>query len=156
MNGDKKIDAILSAIPWRCFHCDFITTDPAEAESHFGERDDAEEFNPICKWWDRMGDDERIATLQSYIKDIRAEQEENYRLRRQIEGLEYQVDAPPPWKGYRVFRECTSINEIFCLYDSMEGRALAAEEQIKKLRMEMEGVTPQDIAETMPPNPNFS
>lgn len=133
MTEDKKMDAILSAIPWRCFHCNFITNDPVEAEAHFGERDDAEEFKPICKWWDRMGDDERIAALQSHIKDLAAEQEENHRLRRQIEGLEYQVDSLPAWKGYKVFSQCTSANDIFCLYDSMEGRALAAEEKVKNL-----------------------
>lgn len=54
MSDDKKMDAILAAIPWRCFHCDFITNDPAEAQAHFGDQDDASEFVPICKWWSGM------------------------------------------------------------------------------------------------------
>jgi hypothetical protein len=135
-------DQILQSIPWRCFHCDFITSDPAEAEAHFGERDDAEEFKPICKWWDRMGEDERLFALQTTIHDLTAEQEENYRLRKQIEGLEYQVDANRSltWRGYRPFRECHSINDIFCVYDSMEGRALAGEANAKHLARALETV----------------
>lgn len=28
------------AVPWRCFHCDFITSDHDEAAQHFGRFDD--------------------------------------------------------------------------------------------------------------------
>jgi hypothetical protein len=66
---------------WRCFHCDFFTTSREEAEAHFGERDDAEEFKPICKWWANMDDGERRETLQDAIREWRAEQEENSKLR---------------------------------------------------------------------------
>lgn len=135
MSDDAKIDAILAATPWRCFHCDFITNSPLEAEAHFGERDDAEEFKPICKWWSRMDDHERLQTLQSYIKDLAAERNENHSKRIAIEGLEYQVELlyNKDFSGYKPFREAkvTSVYEAFCLYDSMEGRALAAEERLK-------------------------
>lgn len=134
MSDEKKMDSILSAIPWRCFHCDFITNDPAEAQAHFGERDDAEEFKPICKWWAGMDDDERKYVFQSLQRDIAAEQDENSSLRTKIEGLEYQVDSQEgAIKSYKPFRECHSIYEVFCLYDSMEGRALAAEEKLALL-----------------------
>lgn len=66
---------------WRCFHCDFFTLDEKEATAHFGERDDAEEFKPLCKWWQRMDEGERAEALQDAIKTLTAEQDENSNLR---------------------------------------------------------------------------
>jgi hypothetical protein len=131
MTENDKSDAILQAMPWRCFHCDFITTDREEAEAHFGDRDDPTEFKPICKWWASMSDDERIATLQDIIKQLNAEQRENMSQRTAIEGLTYQVDGlVNSIKSYAPFRECSTIYQVFCVYDSMEGRALAAEAKL--------------------------
>ena len=128
MNTDK----ILEAIPWRCFHCDFITTDYSEALAHFGDRDDAEEFKPLCNWWTNMPESERVETLQDALKQLNAERDENERLRVKVEGLEYQVDSQESViRSYKPFRNCRSIHDVFCLYDSMEGRALAAEEANK-------------------------
>lgn len=130
MSDETKIDAILSAIPWRCFHCDFITSDPVEAQAHFGDRDDGEEFKPICKWWDRMEAGERISVLQEALRDLEAERRQVNRQRVAIEGLTYQVDGmESSIKSYKPFRGCRTIYDVFCVYDSMEGRALAAEEQ---------------------------
>jgi hypothetical protein len=64
---------------WRCFHCDFATRDAAEAEAHFGERDDAEEFKPICKWWASLDAGEKIDTLQTCLQDLNYERMENYK-----------------------------------------------------------------------------
>jgi hypothetical protein len=65
---------------WTCFHCEFQTADRAEAEAHFGDRDDDTEFTPICKWWATMSAGERIDNFQSVLRDIKAEQEECGRL----------------------------------------------------------------------------
>lgn len=62
---------------WVCFHCDFSTSDASEAAAHFGDRDDAEEFTPLCKWWMRMDEGERAETLQDTIQQLNAEREEN-------------------------------------------------------------------------------
>lgn len=127
---EKKLDAIIEAIPWRCFHCDFITSDRTEAQAHFGERDDAEEFKPICKWWANMDDQERKELFQDMVilQDISAE--ENQKLREEIEDLEGMVGTQESQiRSYKPFKDCCSIHDIFCLYDSMEGRALAAEER---------------------------
>jgi len=127
---EKKLDAIIEAIPWRCFHCDFITSDRTEAQAHFGERDDAEEFKPICKWWANMDDQERKELFQDMVilQDISAE--ENQKLREEIEDLEGMVGTQESQiRSYKPFKDCRSIHDIFCLYDSMEGRALAAEER---------------------------
>ena len=129
-----KEDMILAALPWRCFQCDFITFDPEEAAAHFGDRDDGEEFKPICKWWDRLEDDrERIKTLQDTIRSLNKGAADNMRLLTKIEGLEYQVDSiVNTIQSYKPFRQCRSIYDVFCLFDSMEGRALAAEEQVRR------------------------
>jgi hypothetical protein len=47
--------------------------------------------------------------------------------------LEYQTEGQiHAINSYKPFREakCRSIYDIFCLYDSMEGRALAAESRL--------------------------
>ena len=130
MNEQKKMDAILEATPWRCFHCDFITSDRAEAQAHFGDRDDGEEFKPICKWWDRMDDEERKEAFQDAMRDLNEGAQENMNLREQVEDLEGQIGTQESQiRSYKPFKDCRSIHDIFCLYDSMEGRALAAEER---------------------------
>ncbi len=133
-NEEKMLNAILQSTPWRCFHCDFITNDQEEAAAHFGDRDDAEEFKPLCRWWLQMDDAERGAVLQDTIKQLNAEQRENMQHRTAIEGLEYQVGAASgAIASYKPFRGCTSMYEVFCIFDSMEGRALAAEEKLREL-----------------------
>jgi len=130
MSEQKKMDAILEATPWRCFHCDFITSDHAEAQAHFGDRDDGEEFKPICKWWDRMDDEERKEAFQDAMRDLNEGAQENMNLREQVEDLEGQIGTQESQiRSYKPFKDCRSIHDIFCLYDSMEGRALAAEER---------------------------
>lgn len=124
MSEDKR--------PWICFHCGFETTDETEAQAHFGERDDAEEFTPTCQWWKRIPDGERAQAYQQLLQELEGERRRNHALQTSNEGLEYQVN---PQQGaiqsYKPFRQCRSINEVFFVYDSMEGRALAAEEQVK-------------------------
>jgi hypothetical protein len=123
-------DQILLALPWRCFYCDFVTADHAEAQAHFGDRDDAEEFKPICKWWTSMGVDERLAAFQLTIIELEEARREVDRQRTAIEGLQYQANSiPQQIKSYAPFRGCNSIFDVFCVYDSMEGRAIAAEEK---------------------------
>ncbi|HEV7674468.1 MAG TPA: hypothetical protein VGQ12_08055 [Candidatus Angelobacter sp.] len=135
--SEQKMDAILNATPWRCFHCDFITSDRAEAEAHFGDRDDGEEFKPICKWWANMSPDERLVQFQQALKDLEEERRQNDSHRVAIEGLTYQVDGiPMQIKSYAPFRGCNSIYDVFCVYDSMEGRAITAEGKVAAIKLE--------------------
>ncbi len=130
----KKMNAILSATPWRCFHCDFITNNEEEARAHFGDRDDASEFVPICKWWASMPDDERKHVFQELQRDLSREQDENGDLRQQIESLEDRLNsAENSIRQYKPFKNCNSSWDVFCKYDSMEGRALAAEKRERVL-----------------------
>jgi hypothetical protein len=72
---------------WRCFYCEFATDNPVEAEAHFGDRDDAGEFKPICKWWARMDDSERRETLQDLSKQVRELQEREEQQTVQMAGI---------------------------------------------------------------------
>ncbi len=131
----KQADEILAALPWRCFHCDFVTSDPGEASAHFGDRDDGEELKPICKWWANMDDHERLEALQDTISELNHGADENMRLLTKVEGLEYQVNSQEiAIRSYKppCCARCHSIYEVFCLFDNMEGRALAAEEKLKR------------------------
>jgi len=112
---------------WNCFHCGFATDDPREAASHFGDRDDEE---PMCLHWSRLSTEERLGQFQSLQQELDAERDENAQLRTKIEGLEYRVEGIESQVASR-FKGCRSINDAFHLYDSMEGRALAAEERLK-------------------------
>lgn len=125
-----------AAESWRCFHCGFSTSDVREAEAHFGDRDDEE---PLCKTIARWGDDETARQLQDTIQQLNAERAETARQRVQIEGLEYRVEGQrAEIQSFAPFRKCEGINDIFNLYDSMEGRALAAEERAAALEAALE------------------
>jgi uncharacterized coiled-coil protein SlyX len=116
---------------WRCFHCGFETADRAEAEVHFGARDDAEEFKPFCRWWASMSPEERGEALQDTIKELNSERDENAVLRSKIDGLEYRIHGiVSEIKSFKPFRDCESIHQVFHVYDSMEGRMLVAEEKL--------------------------
>lgn len=111
---------------WRCFHCGFETADIAEAQAHFGDRDDAEEFTPFCTWWAKLSEEDRAKHAQDLQQQFTAEQEENGRLLARSERLQERVDNFESEIGGR-FKGCRSINDVWNEWHSMEGRALAAE-----------------------------
>jgi hypothetical protein len=132
--GKDQASAVLAALPWRCFHCDFITNDRVEAAAHFGDSDDAGEVTPLCKWWSNMDDQERKEQFQSLIQELNYERRRCESLQSSNEGLEYQVQSQESViKSYKAFRNCRSINDVFNLYDTMEGRALTAEEKLRQI-----------------------
>lgn len=125
-----KMDPPIPEGGWTCFHCDFNTSDPKEARSHFGDRDDEE---PLCCTWKVLNADGKANEFQAVVGELDAERDENALLRTRIEGLEYQVEGQrADIQSFKPFRECTTIQGIFQVYDSMEGRALAAEERLKQ------------------------
>jgi hypothetical protein len=78
--------------PWICFHCEFETTDPAVAAAHFGDRDDAEEFKPICKWWARLSEDERVETLQNTVQQLNESQSDYTSLSEELKRVKLERD----------------------------------------------------------------
>lgn len=131
-----KISVIAQPTIWLCFHCGFETSDHTEAAAHFGDCDDAKEFTPICNWWKNLSPEDKVHTLQNSIIQYNESQEELRQARSEIETLECQLNAATNAIGSR-FKGCTVINEIFNLYDSMEGRALAAEEKLEGLESQL-------------------
>lgn len=125
---------LMASEKWICFHCGFETSDRDEAHAHFGDRDDAEEFTPTCTWWAKLTAEERAQEIQDLLQQITAEQNDNGLLRSQIEGLEHQAKGQlHEIQGFKAFSKCTSVTEVFQLYDSMEGRALLAEQDVVEL-----------------------
>lgn len=120
--GDS--DSQLTRAPgWRCFHCGFETDDPKEAEAHFGKRDDEA---ALCLSWQSLDDAGRAELLRSTIRELNGEREDNERYRGKIEGISSEISSR--------FNGCTTINQAWCKYDSMEGRALLAEAELDRLR----------------------
>ena len=77
-----------------------------------------------------MDDEERKEAFQDAMRDLNEGAQENMKLREQVEDLEGQIGTQESQiRSYKPFKDCRSIHDIFCLYDSMEGRALAAEER---------------------------
>lgn len=123
---------------WRCFHCGFETSDRKEASGHFGEF--GEEY-PLCIHWSDLDADGKASEFQSINAELEGEREENLKLRQQVEQLEYLTGSQEADISSR-FKGCRTINEAFFKYDSMEGRALAAEARIAALEAAL-----QEIAE---------
>lgn len=124
----ERIAELEARAQWKCFHCGFETSDEKEASAHFGDMDD--EY-PLCVTWSELTSDERTVEYQSTMGELNAERDENINLRAKNEGLEYRVDGQlAEIHSFKPFRQCSSVNEIFHLYDSMEGRALLAESEL--------------------------
>lgn len=103
---------------WRCFHCDEVFTDEANARLHFGSFIDSE---PGCS--------------ALVVAQLRDHEEEVRRLRSDIEAEATSSEAFYSrlrllLKSYRPFRACSNLQDVFNIYDSMEGRALAAEQRL--------------------------
>jgi hypothetical protein len=114
---------------WVCFHCGFATGDEAEAAAHFGDRDDAEEFKPLCKWWRRMTKLERVGEFQTLIKELNQAQEQSYADRREAEKWEYIAGSQESDINSR-FPGCSSLQDIWNKFDLLKGELLVAQEQI--------------------------
>jgi hypothetical protein len=120
---------------WRCFHCDFFTEDEKEASGHFGDRDDGD---PICRTWSELNTDGRLSEYQSAIRELAEERDENCTLRQANESLEESRDYYKQQLEGRISSRipgATDLNEAFFKYDSMEGRALLAEERLRAMEM---------------------
>ena len=122
---DEEIQQAAKESLWRCFHCGFETSDHKEGAAHFGDRDDE---SPICITWASLSVEERLGEYQALTRELNGERDENARLRSREEYLEFRLLEFENLLGSR-FKGCRTINDAYNLYDSMEGRALAAEER---------------------------
>lgn len=109
---------------WRCFHCEEEFTDAAAAGAHFGPDPASIPGCVIKLTGGDLGLLARLRLLEHDYNVLRQDiEDETTSTRAYRERLLGQIHS------YRVFRECQSVQDVFNLFDSMEGRALAAEER---------------------------
>jgi hypothetical protein len=82
---------------WRCFHCEFETSDHAEAQSHFGDDSDAP---ALCIFWATLEDAERAHEYQQMVLELNAIRESVIRLNAAFDN--------ECSEGMRLFRELES------------------------------------------------
>ena len=117
---------------WTCFHCGETFHIEVQARGHFGSDVYGE---PMCVMranafarfprseWPLMY---RMRELEAEVAKLRAEAEDEHsrwfyaRLESEIRGTA------------TVFKGCRTLRDVFNLYDSVEGRALAAEERLSE------------------------
>lgn len=116
---------------WTCFHCGEHFPGNMEgayrARIHFGAT-----INTLPGCLEKLTAPER-----SLLRQLRAAQHDNERLRAEAEdefGQRYYARVSADIKATAaVFKDCSSLRDLFNLYDSMEGRALAAEERLAEI-----------------------
>lgn len=118
---------------WDCFHCQEHFSTIGSARDHFGG-----DQGSLAGCQIKVGEERGL--LMALRKAEAANDEwrkEALAGREEIESLEIRNTASlSAMHSYRPFRECASIQEVFFVYDSVEGRALAAEGQVKELEAE--------------------
>lgn len=110
---------------WRCFHCDETFTTPGAAQDHFGNYLNS---TPGCIIKVQVGDE------RGWLMELRKLQEENAHLRQQMDEeywdrTAFDAHLKTFIQSFRPFRKCETLRDVFNIYDSMEGRALAAEDR---------------------------
>lgn len=113
---------------WVCFHCGERFTTIGNAEDHFGKRP---QDMAACRI--KLGEERGLVMELRKAEASRDEwMDQALRGRDEIEHLECRVESlTTAMRSYKPFRECRSINDVFFVFDSMEGRAIAAEERLK-------------------------
>jgi hypothetical protein len=114
---------------WTCFHCGENFTTVGAAGDHFGATPDA---TPGCMLRVQLGDERG---WQMAFRKLEAERDAKERDRQEASNdadrLSIRLSA---WQT--LFAGKSDAREAFNHYDSMEGRALAAEEQLKVITAE--------------------
>lgn len=80
----------LAAGKWRCFHCDFATSDRIAAEIHFG---DGEGSAPICLEWSKMTEDERLIVWADGEQQLLQAREDLAASEAKVKKLTEDIDA---------------------------------------------------------------
>ena len=111
---------------WTCFHCGETFTTPGSARDHFGATPEA---LPGCVL-KIQGPRER-----GLLMAIRKAEDEIERLRREVETCDHEAGNYHAMTRdlERYFNGARSVHQAFLVLDFMEGRVLAAEEQLSQL-----------------------
>lgn len=111
---------------WRCFHCDEVFTDEAEARAHFGE--DQTGTTPMGESACRVA-----ASEGGLLKALRESEREVGSLRHQAEQLDYEAGHAATMTSdlTRHFGDgVRTPYQAWLKLEAMESRAMAAEEQL--------------------------
>lgn len=132
---------------WTCFHCGETFDTWGGARDHFGETQCS---TPACQI--KLGNERGLVMeLRKFEKQASENLERAFDAERDLEATQCQVSSlSDAMHGYKPFRECNSIYEVFCLFDSMEGRALAAEERVNALEALLNTPEVEDFDKAVP------
>lgn len=124
--GAEAIDALRnSARSWRCFHCNEVFLSREAAWLHFGPEGNALHSEPpACVHPLRYDELERcreLAAARANIEQAERDWEEADHVAYRLHSLETDLK--------RYFKGAETVHQAFQLLDTMEGRALAAEER---------------------------
>jgi hypothetical protein len=128
------LDALQTALQqktWRCFHCDEVFTDEAEAKFHFGVRGDGDvEDVAACQL--TREDVESIREMQAEVDEARADQ--------RVANVDAEAYHQLSSELARLFDGARTGHGAWLKWEAMEGRALAAEERANDLLSKLEFV----------------
>lgn len=112
--------AALRAEHWTCFHCGETFTTVGSARDHFGAAEGAE---PGCLIRVKLGDERGLQM------ELRKAEAEIVRLRAVDETRDHEASCYHAMTGEleRLFKGARSVQQAWFEWESMEGRALAAE-----------------------------
>lgn len=88
----RQLTAKLDTKSWRCFGCDFVTSNPKEAEAHFGDGDEGSEFVPICKWWAKSDEAEKRQAYQDLLIELAGARDREGEQFSRVEQLQAKLD----------------------------------------------------------------
>jgi hypothetical protein len=119
---------------WTCFHCGETFTTVGSAGDHFGNHPGA---LPGCMERVRLGEERGLlmslrkaeARIAELLSDIH--NESSY-------SAGFYAALGCSIQSFKAFKHCRSLQDVFNLYDSMEGRALSAEEKLAKNSSEVQ------------------
>jgi phage terminase large subunit GpA-like protein len=130
--ADQLAEALRAGRPaqpeWRCFHCDEVFTDKAEAEQHFGYEEGMAQSVPVC-----LLTKEEIAELRDLERQNAALHRENERLENDAR-LWYESEAD------RV-RRIGNV-EWWQEMDSREGEKIVLQEKVASLEAQLRAGRP--------------
>ena len=101
---------------WKCFHCGVMCATHAEATGHFGP---TETWKPTCQ--------DRSSELELLARTRAAESGAHDFLGQRNDADEQSEIASAKLSELGRFKGAKSIYDAWCMFESMEGRALAAE-----------------------------
>jgi hypothetical protein len=114
---------------WTCFHCGETFTTQGGAAFHFGADPSA---TPGCMIKVTVGDE------RGWLIEIRKLEREVRRLTHDIQNeisvtAVYHESLARELQKVKPFAKCSTLQDVFNVWDSMEGRALAAEERLRSM-----------------------